>query len=94
MRIILQCLLFCSCVQEKNLPVDLDESIEVLLAEDRANKLMELGYLEDIRVAQENNDSEAFRYYLQEYIAVPRLEISEHLKDDPRYFVGGKSINY
>ena len=68
---------------------DIQKEINDLLAQDKKNKLLELEYLEQIRLAQENNDTEAFEFFLQEYIDVDRLEIPEELKKDPNYFQGG-----
>ena len=68
--------------------------IDLLLAEDRENKMLELFYLGEIRTAEEHNDTEAFRFYMQEYIRVPRLEIPEHMKNEPGYFEGGKEVKY
>ena len=53
-----------------------------LLAQDKKNKLLELEYLEQIRLAQENNDTEAFKFFLQEYVDVERLDIPEELKKE------------
>ncbi len=68
--------------------------IDRILAEDRENKMLELFYLYEIRKAEEHNDSEAFRFYVEEYIRVPRLDIPEHLKNEPNYFEGGERIKY
>ena len=68
--------------------------IDKLLAEDKKNKLLELEYLEQIRLAQENNDTEAFKFFFQEYIDVERLEIAEELKKEPNYFQGGLKVKY
>lgn len=68
--------------------------VESLLAEDRKNKELELFYLNEIRIAEENNDSEAFRFNLEEYIKVPRLDIPEWMKDEPEYFEGGDKVRY
>ncbi|MEC9206998.1 MAG: hypothetical protein VYE62_03445 [Pseudomonadota bacterium] len=68
--------------------------IKTILAEDRENKELELFYLSEIRVAEENNDSEAFRFYLEEYMKVPRLDIPEWMKEEPEYFLGGDRVKY
>ncbi len=72
----------------------IQQEINALLAEDKKNKLLELEYLEQIRIAQENNDTEAFEFFFQEYIEVERLEISEDLKKEPNYFQGGQKVKY
>ena len=65
-----------------------------VLAEDRKNKELELFYLAEIRVAQENNDVDAFEFYLEEYLKVPRLDIPEEWKSEPGYFQGGDRVKY
>lgn len=73
---------------------EIQKEIDFLLAEDKKNKLLELEYLEEIRVAQENNDTEAFEFFLREYVEVERLEIAEELKKEPNYFQGGIKVKY
>ena len=75
-------------------PQNIQKEIDFLLAEDKKNKLLELEYLEQIRVAQENNDTEAFEFFFQEYVDVERLEIPEELKKHPNYFQGGLKVKY
>ena len=90
-------LLLTGCVQPNIIETeseDISKEINDLLAQDKKNKLLELEYLEQIRVAQENNDTEAFEFFLQEYIDVDRLEIPEELKKDPNYFQGGQKVKY
>ena len=74
--------------------VDIELEIDDLLAEDKKNKILELEYLEQIRLAQENNDTEAFEFFFQEYVDVERLDIPEELKKDPNYFQGGIKVKY
>lgn len=82
-------------VEEKE-PIEsnIQKEIDKLLAEDKKNKLLELEYLEQIRIAQENNDTQAFQFFLQEYVEVDRLEIPEELKKEPNYFEGGIKVKY
>lgn len=100
-------LFFISCNQTKNIeaissdlnqslsePSNIQKEIDDLLAEDKKNKMLELEYLEQIRLAQENNDTEAFEFYFQEYVDVERLEIPEELKKEPNYFQGGIKVKY
>ena len=72
----------------------IQKEIDDLLAEDKKNKLLELEYLEQIRIAQENNDTEAFKFFLQEYVNVERLDVPEELKKEPNYFQGGQKVKY
>ena len=103
MRYLLIFLFLTGCNQSPNFetkPTEILKSegvqkeIDELLAQDKKNKLLELEYLEQIRIAQENNDTEAFEFFLQEYIDVDRLEIAEELKKEPNYFQGGQKIKY
>ncbi len=73
---------------------EMQAEIDDLLARDAENKKLELEYLEEIRIAQKNDDQEAFRYYLNEYIKVERLEIPTELKKEPNYFQGGNKVKY
>ena len=87
-RVLLLVFLFFGCGETDR------SEVESLLAEDRKNKELELFYLNEIRIAEENNDSEAFRFNLEEYIKVPRLDIPEWMKDEPEYFEGGDRVKY
>ena len=73
---------------------EFQEYINITLAQDRKNKELELFYLREIRAAEENGDSEAFRFYLSEYMAVPRMDIPDWMKEEPGYFVGGEKVKY
>lgn len=56
-----------------------------LLKQDADNKHLEATYLREIAIAQQNSDSDAFEYFFDEYIKVPRLDIPERLKQSPEY---------
>ncbi len=94
--------LFTSCnhsskieVEEKQLiESSIDKEAEALLAQDKKNKLLELEYLEQIRIAQENNDTEAFEFFFQEYAEVERLKLPQWIKEEPNYFQGGLKVKY
>lgn len=95
--------LFVGCKQVKKVELEntdsprleeIQKEIDSLLAEDKKNKLLELEYLEQIRVAQENNDTEAFEFFFQEYVNVERLDVPEEFKKDPNYFQGGLKVKY
>lgn len=70
------------------------EEINTLLAQDAKNKELERQILQDIKVAQDNQDSDAFKFYLQEYMRVERLDIPEWMKKEPNYVEGGLNIKY
>ena len=91
---LLALLVFIGCSETEEPEWNQDIEIGIILAEDRRNKELELMYLEQIRAAQENEDQEAFEFYLEEYFNVPRLDIPEDWKSDPRYFEGGNLIKY
>jgi hypothetical protein len=65
-----------------------------MLTEDRKNKEQELIFLNEIKAAQENDDWEAYQFYFNEYMEVPRLDIPEELKQHPNYFQGGQGVKY
>jgi hypothetical protein len=73
---------------------EVQSDIDDLLARDAKNKKLELEYLEQIRIAQENNDEEAFKFFFQEYAEVERLIIPDWMKEEPNYFEGGLKIKY
>ena len=51
-------------------------------------------YLKEMQIAQENNDQDAFDYFFQEYMEVPRLDIPQKLKNHKNYFQGVYKIKY
>lgn len=73
---------------------EMQKEIDDLLTKDAKNKKLELEYLEQIRLAQENNDTDAFQFFLEEYVKVERLEIPEELKSEPNYMEGGLKVKY
>ena len=95
MKILCLVLVFLgSCVHKDEFGEWQDDAVAKLLLEDKQNKLLELEYLEEIRIAQENDDREAYDFYFKEYLSIPRLDIPDHLKQDSRYYIGGKNIKY
>ena len=91
MKHILIALLLCSCSSQTKEQEILRSD---LFEQDRANKELELEYLHEIKIAEENNDSEAFEFFLRQYLEVPRLDLNESYKKDPRYFIGGMKLEY
>ena len=97
----LLCFLSCTNINKPNpsntkitRSTDMQEEINLLLAKDAENKKLERQILEDIRVAEENQDSEAFRFYLQEYMKVERLKLPDWIKKEPNYVEGGLNVKY
>ena len=61
--------------------VEFQKEIDELLKADAENKKWEKIYLEEIRIAQENLDYDAYRFFLAEYVRVPRLRIPDWVKE-------------
>lgn len=68
--------------------------INEFLAEDAKNKQREKELLEEIRIAQENNDQDAFQFFFEEYIAIERLAVPDWMKKEPNYVEGGVNVKY
>ena len=68
--------------------------INEFLAKDAENKQREKELLEEIRIAQENNDQDAFRFFFEEYINIERLAVPEWMKEEPNYVEGGVNVKY
>ena len=73
-------MLSCSDSQEC---VESDDTPLVL--QDLHNKQQELNILRELYVAQQNNDEESLRFFLSEYIRVPRLKLTDKQKQHPMY---------
>ena len=56
-----------------------------LVLQDLHNKQQELNILRELYVAQQNNDEESLRFFLSEYIRVPRLKLTDKQKQHPMY---------
>jgi len=74
--------------------LEMQAEIDLVLAKDAENKKLEKEYLEEIRRAEENNDQEAFKFYLSEYVKVQRLKLPQWIKKEPNYIEGGVNIKY
>lgn len=74
--------------------LEMQKEIDSVLAKDAENKKLEKEYLEEIRIAEENNDQEAFKFYLSEYVKVQRLKLPKWIKKEPNYIEGGLNIKY
>lgn len=73
---------------------EMQQEINNLLEKDAENKALEREYLEEIRIAEQNNDQEAFKFYLSEYVKVERLKLPDWIKKEPNYVKGGLNIKY
>ena len=61
------------------------KEIDELLAVDAENKKWERIYLKEIAIAQDNNDQDAYKFFIVEYIKLPRLKLPEWMKKEPGY---------
>ena len=65
---------------------DQDHSIhDDIIHTDLHNKQTELNILRELYVAQQNDDEESFKFFVSEYVRVPRLILSEDQKLHPEY---------
>ena len=65
------------------------KEIDTFLAADADNKKWEKIFLKEIQIAEENLDTGAYRFFLEEYIRIPRLRVPEWMKKEEGYFDGG-----
>ena len=65
--------------------IEYQKEIDELLAVDVNNKKWERIYLKEITRAQENDDMDAYKFFLEEYIRSPRLKLPEWMKKEPGY---------
>lgn len=96
-------IVFASCNHSSNLKpedtkvsrsADMQKEIDYLLSLDKAYKMEEKVYLEEIRRAQIHDDEIAFQFFLREYAKVKRLDLPEWIKKEPNYVEGGVNIKY
>lgn len=88
-------LIICGCIHNKVRPVIEDtklnrspayqKQIDIIIAEDTENKQWERIYLKEIAIAQENNDPDAYKFFIVEYIKLPRLILPKWMKNEPGY---------
>ena len=56
-----------------------------IINQDLHNKQRELEILREIRVAQANRDEDAFKFFMQEFMDIPRLTLTHEQKQHPEY---------
>ena len=56
-----------------------------IVKQDLQNKQHELNILREINLAQVNQDDEAYEFFLQEYMKIPRLVLTDEQKKHPEY---------
>ena len=92
-RWILLLLLFTSCIRQKPKP-DWSAEITEIIRRDAENKKEEIMILQEIEVAQQNEDRGAFMFFFEEYMKIQRLNINESWKSHPEYIEGGIDVKY
>jgi hypothetical protein len=58
---------------------------DAIIKQDLNNKQNEVLILREIKMAQDNNDTDAYEFFMQEYFDIPRLELTETQKKHPKY---------
>ena len=56
-----------------------------IIEQDLQNKQRELNILREIRIAQHNQDEDAFKFYMQEFMIIPRLSLTHEQKQHPEH---------
>ena len=56
-----------------------------IIEQDLQNKQRELDILRELFIAQQHHDEEAFKFFVTEYIRVPRLKLTIEQQQHPRY---------
>ena len=59
--------------------------IDTILAIDSENKRWERVYLDEILAASRNNDQAAYKFYVIEFIKLPRMQLADWVKGEPNY---------
>ena len=62
--------------------------IDELLAADAENKKWERIFLKEIAAAQHHQDYDAYRFFLREYVLIPRLILPEWMKKESGFIPG------
>lgn len=82
--ILLLIILFFTCCEEGQPDVDLSIHDDII-QQDLYNKQRELNILRELFVAQLHHDEEAFKFFVSEYIRVPRLKLTTEQQQHPRF---------
>ena len=73
-----------SCSNESQQPVNHSVHDDII-QQDLYNKQRELNILREIRIAQNNQDEDAFKFFMQEFMEIPRLSLTREQKQHPDY---------
>ena len=71
-----------SCSNEPQQPVNYSVHDDII-QQDLYNKQRELNILREIRIAQNNQDEDAFKFFMQEFMEIPRLSLTHEQKQHP-----------
>ena len=69
-----------------NRSTEYQQEITQLLLIDKQNKLLEEEYLREIAIAEENQDQDAYKFYFNEYIEVPRIPLEDWMEQEPGFY--------
>ena len=69
----------------KNDVVDVFTKYDDIIQQDLENKQKELNLLREIRIAQQNDDEEAYQFFMEDFHAIPRLVLTEDQKKHPKF---------
>jgi hypothetical protein len=61
------------------------KEITALISIDAENKKWERIYLKEIAAAQDNDDTIAYKFFIVEYINLPRLRLPKWMEKEPGY---------
>lgn len=61
------------------------KEIDLLIAIDAENKRWERIYIKEIKIAEHNLDRDAFKFFMTEYINIPRLRVPKWMWSEPGY---------
>ena len=78
LSILLFVLISCTTDQEFSMHDD-------IIQQDLQNKQTELNILRELYVAQQHQDEESFKFFVSEYVRVPRLVLTDEQKTHPDY---------
>ena len=82
--ILLPLVLLLTCCEKSEHQIDMSVHDDII-QQDLYNKQRELNILRELFVAQQHNDEEAFKFFVSEYIRVPRLKLTVEQQQHPRF---------
>ena len=69
------------------------QEIDSILAADAENKRWERVYIHEILVAQQNSDNDAYKFFVIEFLKLPRMRLPEWMKNEPNYVPGPSALD-